>query len=86
MNSCVDPEKAFQDELWLAMADARVLLTPGSYYTPWQGKDKVTTEEGRAQKDIIHFRFSFSMTTKEETELGVSRMATVLRKFWDVSE
>lgn len=86
LNSCVDPEKVFQDELWLAMADARVLLTPGSYYTPWQGKDKVTTEERGAQKDIIHFRLSFSMTTKEEMKLGVSRMATVLHKVWDDSE
>lgn len=86
LNSCADPEKAFQDELWLAMADARVLLTPGSYYTPWEGKDKVTTEERGAQKDIIHFRLSFSMTTKEEMQLGVSRMATVLRQFWDDPE
>ncbi|ETN36262.1 uncharacterized protein HMPREF1541_08539 [Cyphellophora europaea CBS 101466] len=79
---CIDPEKSFQDELWLALANKLVLLTPGSYYTPWQGKDKVTTEARGAENGICFFRLSFSMVTKEQMELGITRMHEVLQDFW----
>ena len=78
--SCADPERQFQDELWLAMAEALVLLTPGSYYTPWQGEDRVTTKARGAKGGQGYFRLAFSMTTKEEMERGVERLAGVLEK------
>ncbi|KAL3463467.1 pyridoxal phosphate-dependent transferase [Aspergillus heterothallicus] len=58
-----DPEQAFATELWKAWADELVLLTPGSYYHPWQGADKVTTSARGADAGTAHFRFSFATPT-----------------------
>jgi len=46
-------------------ADLRhqVLLTPGSYYTPWQGSEKITTRARDGESGIGHFRLAFSTTT-----------------------
>lgn len=79
---CVDPERVFQDEVWLALAKEKVLLTPGSYYTPWQGKNKLTTESRGGEKGIGYFRLSFSMVTKEAMELGIQRLHKVLAELW----
>lgn len=58
-----DPEADFSKELWLALADELVLLTPGSYYHPWQGPDKVSTKARGAEARTAHFRFSFATPT-----------------------
>lgn len=58
-----DPEQAFATELWGAWATELVLLTPGSYYHPWQGADKVTTAARGAEAETAHFRFSFASPT-----------------------
>ncbi|KAL2822890.1 pyridoxal phosphate-dependent transferase [Aspergillus granulosus] len=58
-----DPEQIFATELWKAWAGELVLLTPGSYYHPWQGKDKVTTRARGADAGTAHFRFSFATPT-----------------------
>lgn len=58
-----DPEQAFSEELWKAWAAKLVLLTPGSYYHPWQGEDKVTTKARGADPETTHFRFSFATPT-----------------------
>ncbi|KAL4972739.1 pyridoxal phosphate-dependent transferase [Aspergillus desertorum] len=46
----VDPEQSFATELWAAWASELVLVTPGSYYHPWQGTDTVTTRERGAEE------------------------------------
>lgn len=40
-----------------------MLLTPGSYYHPWQGKDKVSTSGRGAEQGVTQFRFSFAFPT-----------------------
>lgn len=55
-----DPEKQFMDELWEALADNLVLLTPGSYYVPWEGVDRLTTSARGARPGIGYLRFAFS--------------------------
>lgn len=41
----------------------QVLLTPGSYYHPWQGTDMVTTKARGAEANTAHFRLAFSTAT-----------------------
>ncbi|KAL4992360.1 pyridoxal phosphate-dependent transferase, partial [Aspergillus falconensis] len=79
----VDPEQSFATELWTAWANELVLLTPGSYYHPWQGRDKVTTRERGAEKGTAHFRFSFATPTEEQIGAGVERMRRVVDRYWN---
>ena len=79
----LDPEKDFQGELWLALASQSVLVTPGSYYTPWEGSEKLSIQAQNAESGIGYFRLSFSMSTKEDMEIGIYRMAKVMQQFWD---
>lgn len=58
-----DPEQAFAHELWMEMVEERVLLTPGSYYHPWQGPEKLTTKARGADPRTAAFRFSFATPT-----------------------
>ncbi|KAF3011470.1 hypothetical protein E8E14_005287 [Neopestalotiopsis sp. 37M] len=78
----VDPEQTFANKLWAELAEERVLLTPGYYYHPWQGADKTSTTARGADPDSSHFRLAFSMTTKEDMELGIERMVNVIRRSW----
>ncbi|KAK7409083.1 hypothetical protein QQX98_008744 [Neonectria punicea] len=78
-----DPEQAFADELWKAWATELVLLTPGSYYHPWQGADKVTTKARGAEARTAHFRFSFATPTEEQIHSGIVRMRKVIGKYWE---
>lgn len=77
-----DPEQTFSDFVWNELAKALVLVTPGSYYTPWQGKDKKTTRSRGAEEGIGYFRLAFSLTSREEMEKGIERMAGVLEDCW----
>lgn len=58
-----DPEQAFSDELWKDWANELVLVTPGSYYHPWQGAEKTTTKARGADPQTSYFRFSFATPT-----------------------
>jgi aromatic amino acid aminotransferase I len=58
-----DPEQVFAHELWAELAAELVLLTPGAYYHPWQGPEKVTTRARGAQARTATFRFSFATPT-----------------------
>ncbi|RDW93369.1 PLP-dependent transferase [Aspergillus mulundensis] len=78
----VDPEQMFATELWEALAAELVLLTPGSYYHPWQGGDKVSTRERGAEEGTAHFRFSFATPTEEQIGLAVERVRRVVERFW----
>jgi aromatic amino acid aminotransferase I / 2-aminoadipate transaminase len=61
--TCVDPEAVFETEIWAEMAKALVLLTPGSYYEPWQGKKKTTTKSRGGETGIGYFRLAYSLVT-----------------------
>ncbi|KAL4814270.1 pyridoxal phosphate-dependent transferase [Aspergillus spinulosporus] len=83
MSNKVDPEQSFATELWNALASDLVLLTPGSYYHPWQGEDKVTTRERGAEEGTAHFRFSFATPTEEQIDTGVERVRRVVDRYWN---
>jgi aromatic amino acid aminotransferase I len=38
-------------------------LTPGSYYEPWQGKEKTTTKSRGGETGIGYFRLAYSLVT-----------------------
>ncbi|GAA5975794.1 hypothetical protein JCM11641_005876 [Rhodosporidiobolus odoratus] len=78
-----DPEKQFMDELWAALAENLVLLTPGSYYVPYQGKDKETTKARGAEEKIGYFRFAFSTATSEQMLEGIKRVEQVVKRYWE---
>ncbi|OJK04015.1 hypothetical protein ASPACDRAFT_1852931 [Aspergillus aculeatus ATCC 16872] len=82
--SLEDPEECFAEHFWEMLIEERVLLTPGSYYHPWQGEEKVTTKARGAKPAVTNFRFSFSMTTREEMECGIARLAKVVRASWEL--
>ncbi|ORY70789.1 aromatic aminotransferase Aro8 [Leucosporidium creatinivorum] len=78
-----DPEQAFMTDLWKELAAASVLLVPGAYYSPWQGKDKVTTATRGEEANIGYFRLTYAMNTvRHENEQGLERMSKVLQKVW----
>ncbi|KPM38474.1 hypothetical protein AK830_g8105 [Neonectria ditissima] len=77
-----DPEQTFANELWKAWATELVLLTPGSYYHPWQGADKVTTKARGAEPRTAHFRFSFATPTEAQIHAGIVRVRKVIGKYW----
>lgn len=52
----------------------QVLLTPGYYYHPWQGKDKTTTAARGAEPQTAHFRFSFATPSVSPDYLNMSCM------------
>ncbi|KAL4738451.1 pyridoxal phosphate-dependent transferase [Aspergillus similis] len=79
----VDPEQSFATELWNAWASELVLLTPGSYYHPWQGEDKVTTRERGVEEGTAHFRFSFATPTEKQINAGVERVKRVVDRYWN---
>lgn len=58
-----DAEQVFANELWMEMVGERVLLTPGSYYHPWQGEEMLTTKARGAEAGTAAFRFSFATPT-----------------------
>ncbi|KAF5625800.1 Aromatic amino acid aminotransferase [Fusarium sp. NRRL 25303] len=80
-----DPEQAFATELWEALAEQLVLLTPGSYYHAWQGPDKTSTAARGTDPESAFFRFSFASPSKEQIEEGVRRIRSVVGQFWDGS-
>ncbi|KAI8941619.1 hypothetical protein NX059_002832 [Plenodomus lindquistii] len=61
-----DPEQTFGHELWEQWVTELVLLTPGSYYHPWQGPAKVTTKARAGEARTAHFRFSFATPTSHD--------------------
>ncbi|KAF8915481.1 pyridoxal phosphate-dependent transferase [Mucidula mucida] len=77
-----DPEAEYEKKLWLELADEKVLLTPGSYYTPWEGQGLRSTSAAGGQSYEIFFRLAYSMTTREDMEVGIQRMAKVYARAW----
>ncbi|GAA5921778.1 hypothetical protein JCM3775_001816 [Rhodotorula graminis] len=77
-----DPENAFMGEMWKALADNLVLLTPGSYYVVPASSGKSTTSQRGAEPAIGHFRFAFSYNDRVEMEEGIRRVEEVASKLW----
>ncbi|KIY71393.1 aromatic aminotransferase Aro8 [Cylindrobasidium torrendii FP15055 ss-10] len=72
-----EPELDYEKMLWQDMADAKVLLSSGNFFLPWEGKEKMDREE-----NVIFFRLSYSMTSKEAMQAAVQRMADVFAGAW----
>lgn len=51
------------DELWLDLCEHKLLLSPGSYFVLWQGKEMDGTEKRGGERGVGHFRVAFSMAT-----------------------
>ncbi|KAK0457241.1 PLP-dependent transferase [Desarmillaria tabescens] len=74
-----DLETFFEQKLWQDFVDAKVLISPGRFYAAWEGEKK---PRNPAERDIVHFRLAFSMTTKENVDLAIRRLANVLHRAW----
>jgi len=72
------------DELWLDLCEHKLLLSPGSYFVPWQGKEKATTKTRGAERGVGYFRVAFSMATKDEMDVSMQRVVEVFDKWWKV--
>jgi len=68
------------EAFWMDLIQEKVLLTPGSYYTPIIGAGNERMIQ--AQPDVTFFRLTFAFETREEMKLGVERMANVFEKWW----
>ncbi|KAK0481177.1 PLP-dependent transferase [Armillaria luteobubalina] len=77
-----EPEMAFEQKLWQEIVDAKVLISPGRFYAAWEGKDK---PRNTAERDIVLYRLAFSMTTKDNVDLAIHRLAGVLHRSWELS-
>lgn len=51
------------EEIWASLCENKVLLSPGSYFTPWQGKGAPSTEERGGDRGVGYFRVAFSIAT-----------------------
>ncbi|KAH8893456.1 aromatic aminotransferase Aro8 [Thozetella sp. PMI_491] len=79
-----DPEQEFVQKLWELLVEESILFVPGAFFHPWQGQDRVTTVARGAEAETMNLRLAFSMTTKEEIEIGIQRFASVVRKSWEL--
>ncbi|KAL1688962.1 pyridoxal phosphate-dependent transferase [Schizophyllum commune] len=72
-------EDAWAAAFWRELVAARVLLTPGTYYKPWQG---TSVADAPAAPGHAFFRLAFSSTPREELDEGIRRMADVFSASW----
>ncbi|KAJ3928171.1 MAG: pyridoxal phosphate-dependent transferase [Lentinula lateritia] len=68
------------EAFWMDLIKEKVLLTPGSYYTPIIGNG--INERMPQESDVIFFRLAFSFETREEMKVGIERMANVFERWW----
>jgi len=68
-------------EFWKKLIENKVLLTPGSYYEPWQGEGV----HRPGQPDSTYMRLAFSYEGQEDIEKGVQRMAEVVKQLWNAA-
>ncbi|KAF5392412.1 hypothetical protein D9757_002328 [Collybiopsis confluens] len=66
---------SWTEAFWMDLIKEKILLTPGSYYTPFVEVGERMEQEA----DVAFFRLSFSFETREEMRQGVERMAKPLR-------
>ncbi|KAF9059540.1 pyridoxal phosphate-dependent transferase [Rhodocollybia butyracea] len=68
------------EAFWMDLIKEKVLLTPGSYYTPIVGMGKRMPQE----PGVTFFRLAFSFESREEMKLGIERMTKVFERWWPV--
>lgn len=73
-----DPEETLMTRLWMQLTEAKVLLTPGSYYHPYEGQLSLHSERGYG-----HLRLAFSVATKPNLSEAIARMEGALRRSWE---
>ncbi|KAJ3785392.1 pyridoxal phosphate-dependent transferase [Lentinula aff. detonsa] len=66
------------EAFWMDLIEAKILLTPGSYYTPIIGFNERMAQE----PDVVFFRLAFSFETREMMQTGIERMANVFNRWW----
>ncbi|KAJ4485327.1 pyridoxal phosphate-dependent transferase [Lentinula aciculospora] len=66
------------EAFWMDLIKEKVLLTPGSYYTPIIGLNERMPQE----PDVAFFRLAFSFETREEMKIGIARMTSVFERWW----
>ncbi|KAL1743962.1 pyridoxal phosphate-dependent transferase [Schizophyllum fasciatum] len=77
--STQSPEAKWMVEVWEKLAEARVLLVPGTYYTPWQGAEKAKESD---TPGLAFFRLSFSLMKKDDMDEAIKRVDQVFRAEW----
>ncbi|KAK7039228.1 hypothetical protein VNI00_010133 [Paramarasmius palmivorus] len=77
-NGIVNAEEIWEQEFWMEMIKSKVLLTPGSYYTPILEKNRRMAQEEGA----VYFRLAYSYETRDDIKLGIQRMAQAFKRNW----
>lgn len=74
-----EKEHEFEKAFWKQLVDARVLVTPGWYFTPYEGQGVPSSnnEPGKG-----YFRLAYSYESKEDMEEGIRRLANVMKAEW----
>lgn len=72
-------EHEFEVSFWKRLVEARVLVTPGWYFTPFEGAGipSSNSESGKG-----YFRLAYSFESREDMEEGIRRLADVMKKEW----
>lgn len=79
-----NPERDFERIFWRKLVDARVLVTPGWYYTPYEGEGIHSVADGApgGAPGLGAFRLAYSFEPKDLMEEGIRRLTNVLVKEW----
>ncbi|THU79070.1 PLP-dependent transferase [Dendrothele bispora CBS 962.96] len=76
------PEEKLETQIWMELIREKLLLTPGSFYSPVLGPN----QRMKREKGVAFFRLAFSFETREDMEKGVKRMARVFERSWGFAE
>jgi aromatic amino acid aminotransferase I len=82
------PEREFEAAFWRKLVDARVLVTPGWYFSPLEGEGVTPAANGApgGAEGLGAFRLAYSYENKELMEEGIRRLAGVLVREWTQSQ
>lgn len=72
-------EHEFEIAFWKKLVDARVLVTPGWYFMPFEGPG---VPSSNAEPGKGYFRLAYSYESKEDMVEGVRRLASVMKSEW----
>ncbi|KAG7087453.1 hypothetical protein E1B28_013419 [Marasmius oreades] len=78
-NGEANAEQKWADEFWMSMIRAKVLLVPGSYYTPILSNDQRMKQDGA----VAYFRLAYSLESREDIHVGIQRMARTFDESWE---
>lgn len=74
--------RIFEEAFWVRLVEALVLVTPGWYFSPWEGEGVHSIHEDGTG----HFRLAFSYETKANVEEGIRRLAATMTKEWTAAQ